>query len=45
MHDEAMAIPLWTMPQITAISPKVHDIQWAEGHGYFWEPQNTWLSK
>ena len=45
MHDEAMAIPLWTAPQITAISPKVHDIQWAEGHGYFWEPQNTWLSK
>ena len=45
MHDEAMAIPLWTEPQITAISPKVHDIQWAQGHGYFWEPQNTWLSK
>lgn len=45
MHEEAMAIPLWTAPQISAIDPKVHDIHWAEGHGYFYEPQDTWLSR
>jgi len=27
------------------VSTKVHDISWATGHGYFWEPQNAWLSK
>lgn len=45
MHEEVMGIPLWTKPEITAISPKVHGIRWGEGHGYFWDPQDTWLSK
>jgi peptide/nickel transport system substrate-binding protein len=45
MYEEVMGIPLWASPEITAISPKVHDISWATGHGYFWEPQNAWLSK
>ena len=45
IHEEVMGIPLWTTPIITAIDPKVHDIRWGEGHGFFWEPQDTWLSK
>jgi peptide/nickel transport system substrate-binding protein len=45
MYEESMAIPLWVAPELTAISTKVHDVSWATGHGYFWEPQNAWLSK
>jgi len=45
MYEESMAIPLWVAPELTAVSTKVHDISWATGHGYFWEPQNAWLSK
>jgi peptide/nickel transport system substrate-binding protein len=45
MSEEAMGIPLWVAPQLSAQDKKVHDIKWAQGHGYFWEPENAWLSK
>jgi ABC-type transport system substrate-binding protein len=45
MSQEVMGIPLWTAPELSAISPYVKDIAWATGHGYFWEPQDAWLSK
>jgi ABC-type transport system substrate-binding protein len=45
MYEEVMGIPLWSAPEISAISPDVQGINWATGHGYFWEPGNTWLTK
>jgi len=45
MSEEVMGIPLWVAPQLSAQDKKLHNIKWAQGHGYFWEPENAWLSK
>ena len=46
MYDDAMAIPLWSAPDISAASKDLKgDIQWMLGHPNFFEPQNAWLSK
>jgi ABC-type transport system substrate-binding protein len=47
MYDDAMAIPLWSAPDVSAVDTKVlkGDIQWMVGHPNFFEPQNAWLSK
>jgi peptide/nickel transport system substrate-binding protein len=45
MSTEAMAIPLWCAPQLSALDKRVHDLNWAQGHGMFWEPESAWISK
>jgi len=46
MFDEAMNIPLWTKPDISAVDKKVRDLKWTQGgHPRFYEPQDAWLSK
>jgi peptide/nickel transport system substrate-binding protein len=47
MYDDAMAIPIWAAPDLSAINSKLlkGDIQWTIGHPNFFEPQNAWLTK
>jgi peptide/nickel transport system substrate-binding protein len=46
LFDEAMIVPLWTKPDISAVDKKVHDLKWTQGgHPRFYEPQDAWLSK
>jgi ABC-type transport system substrate-binding protein len=46
LFNDAMAIPLWTSSDLTAVSNTLKgDFQWGLGHPNFYEPQNAWLSK
>jgi len=46
MVDEAMNIPLWGQPDLSAIDPKVHDLEWTQhGHPRFYEAANAWISE
>jgi peptide/nickel transport system substrate-binding protein len=45
MFDNAMAIPIWSAPELSAQDKKVHDLGWGVGHGHFWSPETAWLSK
>jgi len=46
MVDEAMNIPLWTQPDLSAIDKSVHDLKWTQGgHPRFYEAQDAWIGK
>lgn len=46
MYDEAMAIPCWGTPIISAQSKTVHDLNWSKGgQPHFYTIENCWLSK
>lgn len=46
LADEAVVIPLWFQPDITALADEVHDLDWGKGFApFYYKPANVWLSK
>ena len=44
--DEATLLPLWTAPELNAMSKRVHAETFGQGmNWYYWEPASVWLSK
>jgi MarR-like DNA-binding transcriptional regulator SgrR of sgrS sRNA len=45
MFDQAMAIPLWAAPDISAQQKGLHNLNWEQGQPYNFTFQDAWLSK
>jgi ABC-type transport system substrate-binding protein len=45
VYDDAMFMPLWTSPDLSAGIKGLRDLSWQEGHPVMWEPANAWLAK
>jgi peptide/nickel transport system substrate-binding protein len=45
MYDDAMMIPTFAYPTLSAADQKLHDVNWTQGHPNMWNPWNAWLSK
>ncbi len=45
MFDEAMAIPLWAAPDISAQDTRLHDLNWEQGQPYNFTFQDAWMAK
>lgn len=46
LNDQAMAISLWTKPDISAVDKSVQGLRWTQGgHPRFYEAADAWLNK